>query len=303
MTAEIGQVYITGRHTTFNSFERAVLSKRRKNVEVVKKLPDKTEHLLPEALDFVNRFSPSEHLLFKAGMASIVRMQYVRDHGFPIPDGYIETNLDHTYSAEEIAREYHDQYPALRDSVNFAHVQKMLRVHDIGEAHVAIGDRPPADRTEEDEHAKRLEPLAGERLLNHIQDSGLREETIGYYREVTSKDKNNIDVQMAAFIDKVQGTLRVADVLFKMDDVDNRTQALIRAHLWEVLPKIQDHFSRVMVLLSDQDAREAMHEIGKKEFAMLSTYGPKEVAKAALQGIDATFPGKVVPFSKRNKTA
>lgn len=290
----------TERPNTFASFRRSVLSRNRKNVEFLASLPNKQDHLLPEAKEFNNRFTQEELLLFRAGMAMVPRMGSLKEQGFPIPEGFVETNLEHIRDAEGIAKEYHDEYPILRDFINFGRVQIKLKLHDIGEANVAVNDRPPIGRTAQDEKAKRVEPYAGVRILRNISDPVLRQEAIQHYLEHTSKDPNNLEVQMAAFIDKVQGTVRAAQVAFNIEGVDEHTKNMIRNHLWQTVPRMQEHLSRLLVLLPTQEAREAICEIGKKEFAILEKYGPPEVAKTYSAGLDNA---KMVTIPRRRHVA
>ncbi|MGE5041562.1 MAG: HD domain-containing protein [Candidatus Levyibacteriota bacterium] len=299
--AKEGVVYQYGQPRTFNEFKRVALRSSRRNLEAHLALPDPSEHLLPQALEFFNRFQPSEQKLFAASMAGVVRMKGLREKKFPIPEDFIETNLDHVRSLMEIAYEYHATYPELREHIDFNSVQKKLLVHDIGEAHPVIGDRPPVGRTQEDEQAKRLEPYAGVRILRNISDPELREETISHYKEYSSKDPHNIEVQMAAFIDKVQGTVRVAHIAFNLEKANPETQKSIREHLWATVIQMQDHMDRLLVLLPTQEAREAMYRLGQREFAIFKQYAPPEIAKTYLTRLNVIVsPGTIVNLKEND---
>ncbi|MBP6913485.1 MAG: hypothetical protein KBC00_02660 [Candidatus Levybacteria bacterium] len=272
----------------FAEFRRGVMHPKKNEARSLNLLAHFKEPLLPASLDRFNKLTIEEQRIYIAAMGGVERMKSIREQGFPIPRDFKETNLDHVQDALGIAREYYEKFPRLSEFIEFPVVQDDLIVHDIAESNIAIDDRTPVNRTAQDEKAKRLEPYAGIRFLRRISDPEQREYWKDIYVKHNLKDPNNLNVQMAVFIDKAQGTTRAAEIAFNTHNVsDEATFIKMRLHLWETIPRMMEPAMNLLIGLPTQESREDMRKIVMHELGFLERYGPKDIVRTIKKGFAA----------------
>lgn len=224
---------------------------------------------------------------YERGLHSIIRQETMRSKGFPLSPDKTESDLEHTYAGLVMAMDYLSQYPILGNYINFEEVQTMYIMHDAGE--IIVGDVSPVDRTLKEEQRKRLEPyLAKRRIFSQIPDPFQRDTAIAYFNRYQRNDPNDLEVQMTRFIDKAQGTTRVAHEAFNLYAVQSdEVKKDIALHLWSTLPRMIEPAINLLVGLENRQAKQAIAEITLGELKELEKYGPKEVARTYMRAIES----------------
>lgn len=249
-----------------------------------------SDALLPKAQEFYDSVLPRPlQQRYERANTTVIRMKSLREKGFPIPPDFQESNLEHIVSSMHMAREYQESHPALGHVIDFDTVQILLGMHDSGELAQDIGDVNPLYRTHRDEARKRYEPIAAKKaILSQIPDPQAREQVIALYDRYIADDPNDLEVQMAHFIDKAQGTTRVAEVAFNQHRAENPQQVgAIETHLWKTIPRMMTPAMHLMVALPEQEHRAAMREIVMGELELLGKYAPAHVPQTFQKGLSA----------------
>lgn len=243
-----------------------------------------SETLLPDAQHFYDWVLPPElQRKYEDLNDGIVRMGGLRENGF-VPEGFRETNLDHIINLLEMAREYKERCPALDERVNFAEAQKIILLHDAGE--LVVGDIKPVGRSPREERLKIVEPyLAKKCVFSEIPNQEARSCVIGLYNAYIENDPENLTVQMAHFIDKAQGTTRVAEIVFNVYRMQEKATQ-IGLHLWMTVSKMMAPAINLLTNLETREERGAMREIILGEIRLLEKYAPKYVGVAFRMGVE-----------------
>lgn len=263
---------------TSASFTHDRKTKSRKTPELPICLKDK---LLPEAKAWIDRvFTPSQQYLIENGLHGVSRMKGIRDKGFPIPSDFIQTNLEHEANILGNAKEIHDTNPALAKSLNFADVQIYAYGHDIPEMLDKVGDVQPTERTKRDQARKRLEYRAAVGfLIPHIESPESRNDALRRYREYVEADPDNLEVQMARYLDQRDGTITYAHLAFNVHEVHSPIiMVKMKLHLYETLPKLIAPAVNLLVGLPTGEARKEMRSIFIGDLRTLEKYAPPGVA-------------------------
>lgn len=246
--------------------------------------------LLPDAQKFYDWvLTPQLQYQYENALHGVKRMKGIRDKGFPLPEGFSESNQEHVVDAMRMAREYSLGYPDISRAIRFGRVQILLGVHDSGELAEKVGDVQPTNRSRRDEARKRLEPIAARKaVISQVPNSHAKTEVQKHYSRYQLNNPYDLEVQMARFIDKAQGTTRVAHIAFNAENVtDDTTLNRMRLHLWETVPRMMEPASHLLVGLLTREARENMRQILMNELGLLEKYGPSEVARAYMRGVAA----------------
>lgn len=193
-----------------------------------------------------------------------------------IPPG-TETNLHHVYETEALAAGVAKGYPALAEHINFVDVQKIILGHDVGE--IGVDDQPAlkADMTPEQRRRKNLEPWFGRNILEKIPDPTLREEALTFYSRYQEKNPRDMEVQMAQFLDKAQGTTSIAHASrgFLRDP---QKSEIVHNHLVQTLPNMLSSYGNLLVYLPTEEARESIKQIMDSVISQIEAFGHTEAA-------------------------
>jgi 5'-deoxynucleotidase YfbR-like HD superfamily hydrolase len=258
--------------------------------EQVRSLPMRTPELgivdsgalLPKALAFyASTLSTELQQVYEAGNNAVIRMEGLRAQGF-VPEGVEESNHDHIMQSLEMAKEYKEKYFQLGEEIDFELVQIMILMHDCGE--FVIGDIKPVDRSKKEERLKAIESfVAQKKVLALIPDKEMRSKTIETYRRYNRNDPKDSEVQMARFIDKAQGTTRVAEAVFNVRENPNKA-IVIANHLWQTVPRMMEPANNLLYYLDGENSI-AMQAIIDYELGLLGRFGPRHVATTFMNGI------------------
>jgi 5'-deoxynucleotidase YfbR-like HD superfamily hydrolase len=238
--------------------------------------------LLPKALEFYTSTLTTElQQIYEAGNNAVIRMEGLRAQGF-VPEGVLESNHDHIMQSLEMAKEYKEKYPQLGEVIDFEIIQIMILMHDCGE--FVIGDIQPVERSKKQERLKAIESfVAQKKVLALIPDKKMREEAIELYRRYNRNDPKDSEVQMARFIDKAQGTTRVAETVFNVRE--NPDKAIVIAnHLWQTVPRMMEPANNLLYYLDEKNSN-ALQSIIDYELGLLGRFGPRYVATTFMNGI------------------
>ncbi len=241
--------------------------------------------LLPPAQEFYDKaLTPPQQLQYERALHGVQRMKGLRDKGF-VPEGFGESNLEHTYAALRKVRNWEDTYPSL--SLYMVDAQKGLITHDSGEIHPLIDDVQPTDRTPEEERRKRLEPFAARTMMNFfIPDPGARQSVREVYDRYQANKIEDVPTQIARFADKAQGTVDHAHKVFNVHVNPDRAD-IISAHLIHTISLMIVPAMNIFVGLDGQEARREARDLILNEFDKLSRYGPKNIVESFRKGFAA----------------
>lgn len=229
--------------------------------------------LFPEVQNFYNDvLSASQQTVLEKGFHKVLRMgEVVEKEDIPIQNR--ESDLEHIIAACEMTRDLHTRFPVLRGPLSFSRIQRLLLVHDLGE--LVVGDMPTRHKTPEQQGMKDREPTEGRRVINRIKDPNARAEVRTLYDSYISNDQNDVDVQMARLIDKMQGLRGIASRTAPLLD-DKEVKRKMREHLIETIPGAMEPVLRLTVLLPEQNQREAIEQIANEELARVEEAGHSE---------------------------
>ena len=239
-------------------------------------------NLLPEAaVIYAARVPKKARQAHEKRQDGVMRMGGMVMKGLIDPKEATESNLQHYDASFGMALEYKRDYPVLENSVDWVLVQQFSGLHDTGEMCPIIADVPVTNRSHRDEARKRLEPKVAKRIIEeYIPDPEDQLYWLGLYDRYQANRPEDISVQMARFIDKAQGTTRVADKVFNIHAPGgDEKRGKIAEHLWLTVPRMLEPATNLMVHLPTVAERSAMKDILLGELKLLAQHGPPEVAE------------------------
>lgn len=248
------------------------------------------DELLPPAqrwIDWV--FTPAQQRQIEEGLHGVVRMEGIRDKGFPMPPGFKQTNLQHEGNILHDARVLNQTTSELPKYIDFSKVQIFGYGHDIPEFLVGVGDVQPTDRTKRDWARKRLEHKAAKNfLIPQIQDPEARADALRRYNEYIGGYPDNLEVQMAKYLDQRDGTITYAHIIFNRHSVTSpEILGRMKDHLWQTTYKLVVPAINLLTALPTQAAREEMRDIVIADLKTLEKFGPPEIARSWIKGLVA----------------
>lgn len=241
--------------------------------------------LLPDTQNFYDSvLTSAQQLQYEKRLHGVTRMKKLRDMGL-VPEGFSESNLEHTHDVLAKERDWSEKYPSL--NTYMVDAQRGTIVHDSGEIHPLIGDVQPTGRTIEDERKKRLEPFAARLMMgNFIQNPQALELVRVAYDKYQANRIDDVATQIARFADKAQGTVDHADKLFNKyrhpDKVD-----IISAHLIHTIPQMLIPAMNIFVGLGERQARLEVRDMILEEFSTLAKYAPRNIVNSFRNGFAA----------------
>lgn len=239
------------------------------------------DDLLLAAENWVGQcFTPFQQKQIEHGLNSVVRMTGLRVKGFPIPGDFIQTNLGHTKNIIKDAKDIHTTKKEISKYINLSDVQIFGYGHDIPEVLHKVGDVQPTDRTRRDWARKRLEHIAAKNyLIPLIKNPEARADALRRYKEYEIADPNNLEVQMAKYLDQKDGTVAYSHIIFNRFQVET-TDVLnaMRLHLYETLPKMISPAINLLVGLPTREARSEMRDILVNDLRVLDKFAPSGIA-------------------------
>lgn len=241
--------------------------------------------LSPEAKQFYENNIPQDlRSGFEEGLDRIKRGAFFLSEGFPNAEEFQETDLEHIVAGEETIKIHMETYPILRSYINPTETQLIYGVHDCGEIHPSIGDVQPFNRTGRDERRKRLEPFAARTLMLRIPNPRAQEEIRLMYDRFIENHPRDLEVQLARYIDKAQGTVDPAGLVFKMEGATDEQKKKITQHMWHMIPRMVEPALNLLTYLPTEEAREAVRRIVLEDLSQLKQHGPEEVLETFEKG-------------------
>lgn len=241
--------------------------------------------LFPEVKQLFNSLPIDVQIEFKMGLDKVNRGNFFRVRGFPNAQRFRETDYEHTIAGEERLFSYFNIYPKLGETVNRSETQVAYGIHDSGEIHPTIGDVDPFGRTSRDEKRKRLEPWAAKKfILSKIPDEKIKEDVLFLYERYQENNPKDLEIQLARYIDKSQGTVDPARLVFNMKNATEEQKRKITEHLWFMIPRMVEPAINLLTYLPTEESREAIRRIVLADLGELKKYGPREVIETFEQG-------------------
>lgn len=147
---------------------------------------------------------------FEEGLHSVERLTASRSY-LPVRPEYVDTDLIHTVGILVLRREFLDRFIHIPQEVNFEDVAWMGIEHDLGEIDKLIGDvasHGPERQTRRAKAKKRLEPKAGQAILDRIPDEEVRTRMKHLYHRFMIQHPTDKEALLTRFLDKAEATTR-----------------------------------------------------------------------------------------------
>lgn len=245
-------------------------------------------YLFPEVrIDFRAAGDKEDLEAYLSELGSVKRMLLLQKIGAPITDETRQRNDGHVRNLVQDAKQIGTSTIDLPKFIDFSDVQRLNMVHDVGELDHYPNDVSPYNRTKRDVARKRHEPRVAHKILRRIINPRIKEKALELYDRYQVDDPKDLTVQMARYLDKKDGTITYAHVLFNMAELsDPKDATRLDHHLWQTIGQYMKPVINLLMNLPTNAARQEMYELARSDLQKLYDLGNVDVAEAQMLTLD-----------------